>query len=64
MNNNQKIVQLIEKRLIQGAKEHGAEVGPRDDTRDHLQDALEEVLDMAVYLAAKIIEIKRRESNG
>tara|TARA_B100001939_G_scaffold77318_2_gene65263 strand:+ start:761 stop:1078 length:318 start_codon:yes stop_codon:yes gene_type:complete len=61
MNNNQKIVQLIEKRLTQGAKEHGAEV-PFDDTRDHLQDALEEALDMAVYLAAKIIEIKRRES--
>tara|TARA_Y100001938_G_scaffold143176_1_gene215546 strand:- start:264 stop:581 length:318 start_codon:yes stop_codon:yes gene_type:complete len=61
MDNNQKIVQLIKKRLTQGAKEHGAEV-PFNDTRDHLQDALEEALDMAVYLAAKIIEIKRRES--
>jgi len=60
-NNNEKIVKLIEKRLEQGAKDYGSQV-PFDDTRDHLQDALEEALDMAVYLAAKIIEIKRRES--
>ena len=53
MNNNQKIVELIEKRLTQGAKEHGAEV-PFDDTRDHLQDALEEAVEMAGFLAAKI----------
>jgi|TARA_R100001463_G_scaffold35853_2_gene77763 hypothetical protein len=61
MSNNEKIVKLIEKRLERGAKDYGAEV-PFDDTRDHLQDALEEALDMAVYLTAKIIEIQRRES--
>tara|TARA_X000001382_G_C3039084_1_gene137245 strand:- start:177 stop:506 length:330 start_codon:yes stop_codon:yes gene_type:complete len=60
-SNNKQIVELIEKRLERGARDYGAEV-PFDDTRDHLQDALEEALDMAVYLTAKIIEIKRRES--
>tara|TARA_R110000868_G_scaffold65399_7_gene195695 strand:- start:28875 stop:29180 length:306 start_codon:yes stop_codon:yes gene_type:complete len=60
-SNNKQIVELIEKRLKRGARDYGAEV-PFDDTRDHLQDALEEALDMAVYLTAKIIEIQRRES--
>jgi len=59
--NNKEILEMIAERLVFGKKEHGEEV-PIDDTRDHLQDSLEEALDLAVYLAAKIIEIKRRES--
>jgi len=59
--NNQKILKLIEKRLQMGAIEHGSDV-PIDNTRDQLQDALEEALDLSVYLAAKILEINRRES--
>jgi|TARA_R100000234_G_C4998137_1_gene178980 hypothetical protein len=61
MENNKRILKLIEKRLEVGAKEHGAQV-PLNGTRDHLQDAIEEALDMIVYLAAMLIEIKRKES--
>jgi len=59
--NNDLILALIQKRLDAGAIEHGAQV-PLNDTRDHMTDSLEEALDLAVYLAAKIIEIQRRES--
>lgn len=58
-SNNESILELIEERLHYGAIEHGEEV-PLDGTRDHLQDAIEEALDMIVYLAAMLIELQNK----
>ena len=57
---NIKILDLIEERLIVGERKYGNE-NVIDDGRDFIQEALEEALDCAVYLAAKLIEIKKRK---
>jgi len=56
---NIKILDLIEERLLVGERKYGNE-NVIDDGRDFIQEALEEALDCAVYLAAKLIEIKRK----
>ena len=56
---NIKILDLIEERLLVGERKYGNE-NVIDDGRDFVQEALEEALDCAVYLAAKLIEIKRK----
>ena len=56
---NTKIIDLIEERLIIGERKYGNE-NVIDDGRDFIQEALEEALDCAVYLAAKLIEIKNK----
>ncbi len=56
---NESILDLLSERLHYGAIEHGEEV-PLDGTRDHLQDAIEEALDMIVYLAAMLIELQNK----
>ena len=68
MNND--ILDLIGKRLIKGEKKYGHE-NVASDGRDFEKEALEEALDCAVYLAAKIVEnrklinvIKRRNEMG
>ena len=53
---NNKIIKLIEKRLLIGEKKYGHE-NVASDGRDFEKEALEEALDCAVYLAAKLIEI-------
>jgi len=57
---NIKILDLIEERLIIGERKYGNE-NVINDGRDFIQEALEEALDCAVYLAAKLIEIKNRK---
>ena len=57
---NIKILDLIEERLIIGERKYGSE-NVINDGRDFIQEALEEALDCAVYLAAKLIEIKNRK---
>ena len=57
---NIEILDLIEERLIIGERKYGNE-NVIDDGRDFVQEALEEALDCAVYLAAKLIEIKKRK---
>ena len=54
---NIKILDLIEERLLIGERKYGNE-NVINDGRDFIQEALEEALDCAVYLAAKLIEIK------
>ena len=54
-----KILDLIEERLIIGERKYGNE-NVINDGRDFVQEALEEALDCAVYLAAKLIEIKNK----
>ena len=56
---NIEILDLIEERLLIGERKYGNE-NVIDDGRDFLQEALEEALDCAVYLAAKLIEIKNK----
>ena len=56
---NIEILDLIEERLIIGERKYGNE-NVIDDGRDFIQEALEEALDCAVYLAAKLIEIKNK----
>ena len=57
---NINILDLIEERLLIGERKYGNE-NVIDDGRDFIQEALEEALDCAVYLAAKLIEIKKRK---
>ena len=57
---NIEILDLIEERLVIGERKYGNE-NVIDDGRDFIQEALEEALDCAVYLAAKLIEIKKRK---
>ena len=54
---NSKILKLIEQRLLIGEKRYGHQ-NITTDGRDFEKEALEEALDCAVYLAAKLIEIQ------
>ena len=56
---NIEILDLIEERLLVGERKYGNE-NVINDGRDFIQEALEEALDCAVYLAAKLIEIKNK----
>ena len=56
---NIEILDLIEDRLVIGERKYGNE-NVINDGRDFIQEALEEALDCAVYLAAKLIEIKHK----
>ena len=56
---NIKILDLIEERLIIGERKYGNE-NVINDGRDFIQEALEEALDCAVYLAARLIELKNK----
>ena len=56
---NIKILDLIEERLLIGERKYGNE-NVINDGRDFIQEALEEALDCAVYLAARLIEIKKK----
>ena len=56
---NIEILDLIEHRLLIGERKYGNE-NVVNDGRDFVQEALEEALDCAVYLAAKLIEIKNK----
>ena len=60
---NIKILDLIEERLIIGERKYGSE-NVINDGRDFIQEALEEALDCAVYLAAKLIELKNKRKEG
>ena len=54
------ILDLIEERLLIGERKYGNE-NVVNDGRDFIQEALEEALDCAVYLAARLIEIKKKK---
>ena len=53
---NNKILNLIGKRLIKGEQKYGHE-NVASDGRDFLKESLEEALDCAVYLAARLVEL-------
>ena len=57
---NKKILKLVEQRLLVGEKKYGNE-NVTNDGRDFIKEALEESLDLAVYVAARLIEIEKKE---
>lgn len=63
MNYNSKIVKLIEQRLEKGKEEYPDDLNVHDG-RDWVQESLEEVLDLAVYVTAKLIQIKEEKQRG
>ena len=66
MDCNEEIMELIWRRMQQGAVTYGHGLVQNDVARRHnlvehdwLQESLEEALDMAIYLSAKIIEVQK-----
>ena len=59
-NMNERILKMIEGRFEEGERKYGHE-NVEHDGRDFTTEALEEALDCAVYLAAKLIEIQTRK---
>tara|TARA_Y100000310_G_scaffold219547_1_gene220940 strand:+ start:131 stop:325 length:195 start_codon:yes stop_codon:yes gene_type:complete len=57
---NKKILKLIEQRLLIGEKKYGNE-NVTNDGRDFVKESLEEALDCAVYLAARLLELNEKE---
>ena len=51
---------MVEQRLLVGERKYGHE-NIVNDGRDFIKEALEESLDLAVYVSAKLIEIEKRE---
>ena len=60
---NERILKMIQERLEIGEKKYGHE-NIEHDGRDFTTEALEEALDCAVYLAAKLIEIQTKGKNN
>ena len=58
-NMNERILKLIKERLEVGRKKYGHE-NVENDGRNFTTEAIEEALDCAVYLAAKLIEIQTK----
>ncbi len=54
---------MVVARLEMGAKKYGKE-NITSDGRDFTTEALEECLDMIVYICARLIEIKKGEESG
>jgi len=62
-NMNERILKMIQKRLEVGERKYGHE-NVENDGRNFTTEALEEALDCAVYLAAKLIEIQTRNETA
>lgn len=61
---NDEIIKLIRDRMDKGRREYGHGL-LQNAGYDWLQEALEEALDLSVYLSAKLIELKNlTSSNG
>jgi hypothetical protein len=56
---NSDIKKLIEERMEKGIKQYGHGL-KQDSGYDWVQEALEEVLDMSIYICAKLVEIKNK----
>ena len=60
---NKEIIKLVEERLELGSNKYGKE-NIASDGRNFTTEALEECLDMIVYVCARLIEIKKGEKDG
>jgi hypothetical protein len=58
---NVDILELIQKRMAQGRVTYGH--GLKEDSGyDWVKEALEEALDLSIYLSARLVELQRREA--
>ena len=60
---NDRILDLVGKRLIKGEKKYGHE-NLTSDGRNFLKESLEEALDCSVYLAALLIELDEKDKTN
>lgn len=56
---NPEILRLIESRMAKGRKQYGHGL-LQDSGYDWVQEALEEALDLSIYVAAKLVEIQKK----
>ena len=63
LNNNDRVLLLIKERQEHGQKKYKQHI-PMDGEkgRDNLKEALEEALDLSVYLAATILSLKEKNN--
>jgi hypothetical protein len=57
---NPEILRLIESRMAKGRKQYGHGL-LQDSGLDWVQEALEEALDLSIYVAAKLVEIQNKK---
>ena len=60
---NNRILDLIGKRLIKGEQKYGHE-NVTNDGRNFVKESLEEALDCAVYLAARLVELDNEKKTN
>ena len=58
---NEEIKKLIDERLDKGMKQYGHGL-KKDSGYDWVQEALEESLDLAIYISAKLVEVKKQQT--
>ena len=56
---NKEIVELVKARLDHGQKQYGSDV-TLNDSRDWAEEALEEAIDMIVYLSAQLLRMRSK----
>ena len=61
--NNDKIISLLKEKINEGAKKYGEQV-PIDGSRDNLKDAIDELLDLCIYLSAVALELHEKYRNA
>lgn len=61
--NNAKIILNVYQQLKKGGTTYKKDV-PLDGSRNHIKDALEESVDLAVYISARLIEINETENEN
>lgn len=59
MDCNEEIMKMISARMEKGRKEYGHGL-VQNSGYDWVKEALEEALDLSIYLSAKLIEIRNR----
>jgi hypothetical protein len=62
-NRNDKLLEYLGKRLEMGQLKYGKSI-PRDDGREWVKEALEEILDAMVYVGNVLLTIQEDKENG
>lgn len=60
---NKEIVDAIKERLEMGKKEYPEELDVQDG-RDWVREALEEALDLSIYITAKLMQMEQDEKDA
>lgn len=63
MECNAEIIRLIESRMEKGLKQYGHGL-MADSGYDWVQEALEEALDLSIYVAARLVEIQKKDASS